>query len=128
MLLKWLSNLWEYVMAKPYKINFLGGSVFLNNVDKDVVEEVKRALAKIEGSTDASTLSGEVPDPIILDEGLTETAVGVHKEKTGQYVLSVLKYNPSNGESSVVSKENIGDNKNVAAGHFKVKVVELNII
>lgn len=63
-----------------------------------------------------------------MENKLTGQTVGYHKLPDGQYILTVLEYNPESGEGKVIESTPVGDHSALAVDAFKKKALDLGLV
>lgn len=102
-------------MGRPRVLKLAEGEVILKNVPK---EESDRIIALL---SSANTSEEEQLEEVVeVDESLNETAIGVAKNITGHWHLVEVKYNLSSKKAAVASSKDLGQDKAIVLGDFRV--------
>ena len=111
-------------MARPKVIKLEQGEVVLRNLPKEKQDEIAAMLL---GEKALEEETAEAPAPVDVSNMNSKT-LGLTKATDGRWKLVNISYNHETMEAAVTSVVDAGDNKAIALGMFKVKMVEEKIV
>ena len=113
-----------FKMARPKVIKLEQGEVVLRNLPKEKQDEIAAMLL---GEKALEEETAEAPAPVDVSNMNSKT-LGLTKATDGRWKLVNISYNHETMEAAVTSVVDAGDNKAIALGMFKVKMVEEKIV
>lgn len=109
---KWLS----------FIINYIKLYLMKSNKKQSALDELLTTDAKPAPASESIELAAPV---VASDSALTETALGMFKNKSGQWMVSVVKYNPETGDAALEKLVPGGADKIEALHRFRITAADL---